>query len=120
MYANILSLINKNFIKNKRSSCFLNGARYGTLEDSNRLENYNGGEIFRRRQRTLLLTVPFKCHYSNLVLLGERLLICCLGRGNFFIYSVEINLRLSLLLASILRSNLFVFLVCICCLIVGL
>ena len=94
MYANYAQI---KFIKIKRRSCFSNEARYGTLEDSNRLKTYDGYTDSVSDQQTLLLIVPFKCRSRNLVLLSERLRSCCLGRVILFIYLVEITLRISFL-----------------------
>ena len=94
MYANYAQI---KFMKIKRRSCFLNGAGYRILEDSNRLktdDKYTDGVSDQRR---LLLIVPFKCRSHNLVLLSEWLRSCCLGRGIRYIYLFEITLRLSLL-----------------------
>ena len=50
MYANYAQI---KFIKIKRRSCFLNGARYGTLEYYNRLKTYDGYTDSVSDQRTL-------------------------------------------------------------------
>ena len=117
MYANYAQI---KFIKIKRRSCFLNGAGYGTLEDSNRLKTDDEYTDGVSDQRTLLLIVPFKCRSHNLVLLGKWLRSCCLGRGICLIYLFEITLRLSLLPFFTLRCNCLCFLLYICCLIVAL